>query len=176
MYKAKAKWINIIGILIGLIGAVGLLVNSGNDIVNGDNRYAILVIVAAACYAISVNQIKYMLSNLNGIEITSLAFLIIGPPSGLYLLFSDYSFALSTPDYLENLMYILILAAFSSVLAVVLFNHLIKHTTTVFATSVTYLIPIFAIFWGFIDGETISLTQFAWIGLILLGVYLVNKL
>jgi drug/metabolite transporter (DMT)-like permease len=64
---------------------------------------------------------------------------------------------------------------FSSVIAVLIFNHLIKHTTTLFASSVTYLIPLFAIMWGISDGEQIAVMTFVWIGVILLGVYLVNK-
>ena len=74
-----------------------------------------------------------------------------------------------------NLGYIAILALFSSVIAVLIFNHLIKHTTPLFAASVTYLIPFFAIMWGVIDGEAFGIMQILWIFLILMGVNLVNK-
>ena len=45
-------------------------------------------------------------------------------------------------------MYISILAVFGTSLAVVIFNQLVKSSTAIFASSVTYLIPIVAIFWG----------------------------
>jgi drug/metabolite transporter (DMT)-like permease len=45
----------------------------------------------------------------------------------------------------------------------------------VYAASVTYLIPIVALFWGFIDGEPISYIQLIGLVGILLGVYLANK-
>jgi len=112
---------------------------------------------------------------LTSLEITSLAFLFTGPIAGVYLLFTDFTPASQTPDYLLNLAYIAILALFSSVIAVLIFNHLIKYTTTLFAASVTYIIPVFAIMWGILDGENIRLIQFFWMAIILFGVYLVNK-
>ena len=71
--------------------------------------------------------------------------------------------------------YIAILAIFGTVISVVLFNMLIKKTSGVFATSVTYLIPIIAIFWGVLDGEEISLLQLGSITVILIGIYFINK-
>jgi drug/metabolite transporter (DMT)-like permease len=98
-----------------------------------------------------------------------------GPIAGVYLLFSDLGQATQTPDYLLNLGYIALLALFSSVIAVLVFNHLIKYTSPLFAASVTYLIPFFAVMWGVADGEHLGIMQFVWIGIILAGVYLVNK-
>jgi drug/metabolite transporter (DMT)-like permease len=48
-------------------------------------------------------------------------------------------------------------------------------TSAVLASSVTYLIPIVAILWGILDGETIQIQHFIGMGIILVGVYLVNK-
>jgi drug/metabolite transporter (DMT)-like permease len=45
----------------------------------------------------------------------------------------------------------------------------------VFAASCTYLIPIVAIAWGLLDGEIISPMQFVFVGIIVLGVWLINK-
>jgi drug/metabolite transporter (DMT)-like permease len=53
-------------------------------------------------------------------------------------------------------------------------NILIKYTTTLFAASVTYIIPIFAVFWGSVDGESFLLVQAFWALVILAGVYIVN--
>ncbi|NOZ47553.1 MAG: EamA family transporter [Chlorobi bacterium] len=174
-YKAKSKWYKLLGVIIGLAGASGLVLYGKSNITNGNNWYAVFVVIATLCYGTSVNEIKARLSKLNGIEITSLAFLLVGPFAGLYLLFSDFSVALNTPHYIQNLGFVFILALFSSVIAVIIFNHLIQYTTTLFAASVTYVIPIFAVMWGLFDGETINFIQLVWIVTILLGVYLVNK-
>ena len=52
---------------------------------------------------------------------------------------------------------------------------LIKETSSVFASSVTYLIPIVAIFWGVNDGESFGIYQGLLCGIILAGVYLIKS-
>ncbi len=174
-FRTKARILRIAGVILGLIGAVGLVVNDFANFVGSINRYAILVLLATLCYGISVNEIKAKLSHLNGIEITSLSVLFIGPVAGIYLLFSDYSSVVQSSEKWSSLLYIFLLAAFGSVLALIIFNNLIRYTSAVFAASVTYIIPVFAIIWGEFDGEHIGLRQLLWIVLILVGVYLVNK-
>jgi drug/metabolite transporter (DMT)-like permease len=174
-YRSSAKWLNVLGLMIGLTGAVGLIWTGDTDIFRGINLFALFVVAATVCYGINVNEVKYKLAGLTSVQITSLAILLTGPLAGIYLLITDLSPATQTPGYLVNLGYIALLALFSSVIAVLVFNHLIKYTTPLFAASVTYVIPLFAILWGIADGEQVGITQFLWIGVILLGVYLVNK-
>jgi drug/metabolite transporter (DMT)-like permease len=92
-----------------------------------------------------------------------------------YLLWSDFSHVAETEHYLQNLGYVFMLAMFSSVAALSIFYTFIQYVDPLFATSVTYLIPIFAIFWGILDGEQVVPLQFLFIGGILIGVYLVTK-
>ncbi len=174
-FSTKVKLVNIIGLTIGLTGALGLIFQGENDFMSGKNWYMIFIIIATICYSINLNIIKYKLDKLDSISIIALAFLFIGPPAGLYLLFSDFSKAALTPDWGYNLFYISLLAIFGSATAVILFNVLIKHTTTIFSASVTYVIPVFAIGWGILNGEKIGLSQIFWIVIIILDVYLVNK-
>ena len=176
-YKSTAKLINAVGIFLGLIGALGLIIHTSSDsnILGNVNYYSLYVVLATICYGINVNQVKYKIKGLNGLELTSMAFMFVGPFAGIYLLFTDFSFALSTNDYMLNLGYIAILAVIGTVMALVIFNTLIQYTSALFGASVTYIIPIFAIMWGIFDGEEITINQFLWIGLIFTGVYLVNK-
>ncbi len=175
IYRSRARWINVAGLLIGLLGAMGLLVQGDLSVFRGINLFSLFVVAATVCYGINANEVKYKLEDLTSVQITSLAFLFTGPVAGIYLLFTDLSPAAVTEDHLLNLGYIALLALFSSVIAVIVFNHLIKHTSPVFAASVTYIIPLFAVLWGMADGEHVGLLQFLWIGVILAGVYLVNK-
>jgi drug/metabolite transporter (DMT)-like permease len=148
---------------------------SGTESLFGNiNYYGLFIVVATICYGINVNQVKYKIKDLNGLELTSLAFMFVGPFAGAYLLFTDFSFALSTNDYMLNLGYIAILAIIGTMLALAIFNSLIQHTSALFGSSVTYIIPVFAIMWGLFDGEKISVLHFFWISLIFIGVYLVN--
>lgn len=176
-YKSTAKLINAIGIFLGLTGALGLIFYSSNggNIFENINYYGLFIVVATICYGINVNHVKYIIKGLSGLELTSLAFMFVGPFAGIYLLFTDFSYAISTNDYALNLFYIAILAVIGTVLALVIFNTLIQHTSALFGASVTYIIPVFAIMWGLFDGEKLTAFQFIWIGLIFVGVYLVNK-
>ena len=173
-YKSKLLSINIAGILLGLIGAIGL-VSNGQNILAGDNSYAIFIVVATIFYGISTNEIKFKLPGMSGIAIAALSFFFIGPFAGIYLLFTDFSGAINSGVFLPSLGYIAILAIFGSFFAVMLFNTLIKYTSAIFGASVTYFIPIIAIMWGILDGEPFTFNHLLWFMVIIVGVYLVNK-
>ena len=173
-YKSRILLINIAGILLGLIGAIGL-VNNGQNIFAGDNSYAIFIVIATIFYGISANEVKFKLPGMSGITIAALSFFFIGPFAGIYLLFTDLSGALNSDVFLQSLGYIAILAIFGSFFAVMLFNTLIIYTSAIFASSVTYIIPLIAIMWGVFDGEPFTINNLLWISVIMVGIYLVNK-
>jgi len=74
-----------------------------------------------------------------------------------------------------NLAYLSILGVFGTAGALLLFNQLIKFTSAVFASSVTYMIPIVAMCWGLLDGEELNLFHASGFALILSGVYVISK-
>ena len=74
-------------------------------------------------------------------------------------------------------MHLLALAALGIIgtaLAMILMNSLVRHSSAVAASSVTYVIPIFAILWGLLDGEKVTLLHLFCMGFILSGVYLIS--
>lgn len=174
-YSIKFRHWNIYGVIFGFAGALALIITNNESVFAGINWYAALILIATLFYGITVNEVKTHLHAFSGIQITSLAIMFVGPLAGLYLLFSDYSAVVHDKEKWENLLYIFILASLGTVMAQIIFNNLIKYTTTVLAASVTYIIPVFAIFWGIIDGEKLMPAHLLWIALILFGVYLVNK-
>ena len=175
IFKTKIKWYNGIGILVGLAGAAGLIVSNGSVGLNGSIYYASYIIVATVMYGTSVNIIKKYLSEVSSVQITSLALMFVGPFAGIYLFSTDFvSVLFDKPQALISLGYVSVLAIIGTALSVIVFNMLIKMTSAIFASSVTYIIPVFAIIWGLFDGEAISVFQVLWISIILLGVYLVN--
>ncbi|MCD4774344.1 MAG: DMT family transporter [Bacteroidales bacterium] len=177
LFRVKSRLINILGVIVGLVGAAGLLYVSGDKGFEFNLSFAIYVIIASICYAISVNVVKNFLQDIDSLTITAFSFLIIGLPVLIYLLFlTEFTTQLLNNDRaLEGLGYIIILAIIGTGLALIVFNYLVKITNAVFASSVTYLIPIVAIIWGIIDGEKFKLIYLLWITLILFGVFLVNK-
>ena len=131
--------------------------------------------MATLFYAISINVIKRYLGELDAIHISALAFLFVGPPMAMYIFNTDFIILAQSSAGFEALVYIIVLAVIGTSFAVVLFNHLLKQSSPIFASSVTYLIPIVAIAWGVFDGENILLQHLIGAAIILLGVYLVNK-
>lgn len=175
-FRLKPGWLQIAGIMAGLGGAVGLIHFSGEGGFVMNFNFAVFVLIATICYATSVNIIKVYLAALDPVSITSFSFLFIGPPVILYLfLFTDFTAYMAEGGAAwAGLGYIAILAVVGTALALVFFNTLIKMTSALFAASVTYMIPIVAILWGIIDGESFSWNYIIWIILILGGVYMVN--
>lgn len=57
----------------------------------------------------------------------------------------------------------------------IFFNRVMQLASLLFAASVMYLMPIVALLWGVLDGETIYAVQFIGMGLCLLGIWLINK-
>tara|TARA_B110001469_G_scaffold20186_1_gene20884 strand:- start:7326 stop:8210 length:885 start_codon:yes stop_codon:yes gene_type:complete len=167
----------IVGVIIGLIGSF-LLIYEGSTINPDQNLLLVTFIIAASiCYASSVNILKAHLQEVPAISIALGNFLCILPPA-LIILFSsgflNINFA-ESPEVQNSLFYILILAIFGSAFAKVLFNRFIQIASPVFASSVTYTLPIVAIMWGYLDGESINNRQLLATAIILVGVYLANR-
>ena len=174
IFNQKYHKINLLGIFIGLIGAIFLSLNNLNQSIS-INIYVYLVVFASLLYAISANVIKRYLYDLDSTDITTIVFLIVGPLSGVYIFSTDFIVLFDNNKAFESLAYITILAIICTALAGVIFYKLIKISSPTFATSVTYLIPIVALFWGFIDGEKLIGQYFVGVALIFSGLYLVNK-
>ena len=175
LFKNKTGWLQMIGILLGLAGALGLI-SSGKNISFGNvNSYAFFIGAATICYAININTVKTYLTHLKGIQITSLSFLFIGPASLLYLLTTDISSVIHSENWIIHFSALVILGILGTAVAMLIMNSLIRYTSAVFASSVTYIIPIFAIIWGLLDHEMVTLLHIGFMLIVLIGVYLINK-
>ena len=177
-FSHKINKNQIMGVLIGFIGAIALVaLGESNNDQSKNILYCLLVAAATLCYAISVNGIKTYLGNINSLTATVWSFTLIGPVAAIYLFgFTDViSHATNHPEGLRSLYYIAILAIVGSALSVVVFNVLIKLSGSVFAASCTYLIPIVAIGWGLFDGEIINLFQMLAVIVIIAGIWMINS-
>lgn len=162
-----------------LIGFTGIIVLINNELFSSSFNilYIMFIVLAAFCYAVNANVLKYKLSNIPALGIVFMSFLFMFVPAFIILCFSDFPFSdfTSDPLIIESIIYIVILAVFGTAIAKVLYIKLLAISTPVFSVSTTYLMPVVAIFWGLLDGEEFKLTQFIGTAIILLGVYLVTK-
>jgi drug/metabolite transporter (DMT)-like permease len=170
-FKKSQVW----GVFIGLVGSMLLVFNGAINHPEQNYYYAILVIIASICYAINVNLLKKYLHDLSPLSITTgnFAFLVI--PTLLILSFSGFFEVVHVAKVQHSILFIMILGVVGTGIANILFFKLIQMSSPVFATSVTYLIPIVAFFWGLLDNETLTPVQFFGAFIVLIGVYLSAK-
>jgi len=164
-----------IGIATGLIGTTILIFTGKAETISEDNTYAIFVIIATICYATNVNLIKKYLSDVKPLSITTGNFVVMLIPAIIILLFTDFSTKINLPATQHAMVFIMILGVIGTGVANVIFYKLIQISSPVFASSVTYLIPVVAFLWGILDNEMLTPLQFFGAFIILIGVYLANK-
>ncbi|MBG6060582.1 drug/metabolite transporter (DMT)-like permease [Flavobacterium sp. CG_9.1] len=165
----------IFGILIGLIGSALLILNGAIHHPEQNYYYAILVLIASICYAVNVNLIKKYLHDLSPLSITTGNFMVLLFPAFIILFFSGFFEVVNDVKVQESVLFIMILGVIGTGIANILFFKLIQMSSTVFATSVTYLIPVVAFCWGLLDNEMLTPVQFFGAFIVLIGVYLSAK-
>jgi len=172
IFKLKPNRNKYIGVLFGFIG-VSLLILYGQEHKEGSNAwYALFAIGAALCYGISANVIKEFLQDIKPITSSAVAFLFIGTPAWIYLFTTDFVEIMATDaNAWTSLASVSALAVFGTAIATLLFVRLLQLTNAVFGSMVSYTIPIVAVGFGFLDGETITIWHGIGIVLILFGVY-----
>jgi drug/metabolite transporter (DMT)-like permease len=174
-FKFKTHWYNVIGVFVGLAGAVRLLSVGGNGF-DSNFSYGIYIIIATLLYAININLVKTFFKEIDAMTITVIAYIVIGILSMIILLSgTDFIDRTAHSQSLNSLGYIAVLAVMGTAVAGVLYNYMIKISSVLFAASVTYIIPVVAIMWGVIDGEIFYAEYLIWMLLIFAGVFLVNK-
>lgn len=176
LFKTNFAWGKTLGVTIGLFGAASLFLFGERAGFQGSIAYGFLIVLATICYATSTNLVGFYLRDVNSIIISATSFIMVGIPAMLFLSTTDFATTLQRhPQGWEALGYISILAILSTVLASILFFKLIQMTSPVFASMISYLVPIVALLWGLLDEEIISIAHFFGMGLILAGVYLSRK-
>ena len=164
-----------LGVLIGLIGATFLILKGAELNQDQNYIYALFIVVASIGYAFNVNILKKHLDDLKALTIVTGNFVIIFIPALLVLWWTGFFDVAYIQEAKSSLLYLILLSVFGTAMAKTLFNKLIQISSPIFSSSVTYLIPVVAIFWGVLDGEKIQISQFLAGTLILVGVYLTNK-
>jgi drug/metabolite transporter (DMT)-like permease len=176
-FKIKVLRKQYLGVAIGLMGSMGLVWGGLSTSGNLNPEYLLLIVMATCCYAINIHFLKIHLVQVGVMAITLGNFIFMAPVALIILLSSDF-FSAKTfehPEIYTSIGYITVLALAGSAFAKYLFNKFVKITSAIFASSVTYTLPIVALFWGISDGETITAFQLFSTVIILFGVYLSHK-
>jgi len=172
-FQTQVQNNKIVGVFIGLLGAL-LLVFFGQPV--GDNNnyfYAGLLVVAAGCYALSLNTVGRFLNTYGAITISSIAFGLVTIPALLILFSTNFVEVMQeNKNAYSSLAAVSVLSLLGTFAANILFYKLVQITNPLFSSMVSYIIPVVAIGWGFVDGELITIYHLIGFILILMGVYL----
>ena len=174
-FKDRIKIQKIIGIIAGFAGLC-LLTLYQKRISLDNSGYALLVVAATLMYGVNVNLVGHYLKDIKPIHLSTVSLSFMAIPSGFVLWqqgFFQLDFANSTIQW--ALINSALLGITASAFATVIFYMLVQRAGGLFASLVTYGIPFVALFWGFRDGEEITLIEIAALCIILLGVYLANR-
>ena len=175
VFRLQFKRNQFFGILIGLAGSALLILNGAIHHPEQNYYYAVLVLIASICYAVNVNLIKKYLHDLSPLSITTGNFTMLFVPAFTVLFFSGFFEVVHNVKVQESVLFIVVLGIVGTGIANILFFKLIQMSSPVFATSVTYLIPVVAFCWGLLDNEMLTAVQFFGAFIILIGVYLSAK-
>jgi len=164
------------GVFIGLFGTLALILAGMEFDPHQNYWYAIFILLSALGYALNINIIKKHLTHLSPLAVTTGSFAVAFVPAILIVFKSGLFQKIGTDVSMQQAVwYLLALAILGTAIANIYFNRLIRISSPVFAASVTYTIPLVAVFWGVWDGEHINFYQILGGLIILYGVYLVNK-
>ena len=174
-FKTTINKQKMIGVVIGFIGLC-LLFAAGKNISFQNLSFASLVLVATFFYGLNVNVVGKFLKNIRSIDIVSVAFAFLIIPSVFILYLTGYfSMPFNNLGFQQASLAGIVLGVVGTSIASILFYMLIKRSTIIFASMVTYGIPVIAVAWGLYYGESISILQIGSLFIILAGVYIVNK-
>ncbi|WP_449388943.1 DMT family transporter [Chryseobacterium lineare] len=131
----------------------------------------LLLLLATLCYAVSTTTVKSKLMEVSSTVLSAFVFsFVLFFPSLIALAFTGFFSTFSfDEDHLTGLMFVSLLSIFGTGLAMMMNYRLLKVSSPLFASTVTLLMPIVAIIWGILDGEKLSVLQFAGAGIIIAG-------
>ncbi len=175
-FHTKFQGKQIAGVLVGFVGAAGLILIRSDGGLSADAGYASLIVIACLFYGLSVNTIKTYLGDIDSILISGIALLFVGIPALIYLFNTDFVDRLNTlPGAWQAFGCIALLGFMGTAVSNVLYFQMVKIASPLFASAVTYLIPVVALFWGMADGEGLNPLHVVAMGAILGGVALISS-
>jgi drug/metabolite transporter (DMT)-like permease len=175
-FQMKVTKYKALGILLGFAGASVLIIFNTKNAVSGHLGFALVCALATIFYALNSNIVGSKLREHHPAAIASASFMLMGLPFvGLLVGSGGIEAAMTHPDGWKGVGYLAFLGAVGTALASIIYFDLLQRTSTLFATSVTFLLPVMSIIIGTLDGEAIGFSDILGTGIILGGLYLARK-
>ncbi len=172
-FRSKVGKRKMTGVLVGFAGLVVLSL-SKESVSTEDNGF-LLILIATVFYGINVNLVSHYLKGIDGFKIASVSLAIMAIPS-CFLMWQQNVFVVARYNEEARLSIAVacLLGVVGSAIATALYYNLIQKAGGLFASLVTYAIPVVAIMWGLLANEHIGSIQIGCLVVILGGVYLAS--
>ncbi|MEZ4849203.1 MAG: DMT family transporter [Bacteroidia bacterium] len=175
-YKRNTRIFQVFGTLLGLAGFIILIIQTRAGTLGIINWFASLTVLATFCNGLTANMFKFNLAGLPAVSIVAVSFLIVFPIAIFEAFRTDMFVQMANHDPgFTATGYLILLGLLGNALGLFLIGKLIQLSSPVFASMTTYLVPLLALLWGFLDGEQIGLYQIGAMGLILISVFIVDR-
>ncbi len=162
-----------LGVLIGFSGVVYLFANAIGTISSTDTWGQIVCLIAASCYGVGTLFVRRKFGAVPAL-ISAFGQMIAGAVWLFPIAVVVDRRSWQMPS-LASLSALLALAIMGTAIAQILYFSLVKQVGATRTSQVTYLLPIFAIFWGWLAlNEPLRADMLIGLGIILLGVIVVN--
>jgi drug/metabolite transporter (DMT)-like permease len=176
VHRTRASLHTIVGVIVGFAG-VAIVVYSraaalGETAQHGNLVRGIIVITLAALgYAVATVIAKAKLQGLDpiGLAVTQLTL------AALMLLPVAAVGPHPTAFHLAPILAILVLGFAGSGIAYFLYYSLLAHIPATHVVAVTYLLPVWGIFWGLIAHESIGPLAYIGVAIVIAGLILMNR-
>jgi drug/metabolite transporter (DMT)-like permease len=172
-FKAKVQRMKLIGVSIGFAGLV--ILSSLRGPLSANDNGPLLILIATVFYGLTVNLVSHYLKGYDGFKIASISLAVMGIPAG-WLMWREGVFSIARYDDEARISIAIacLLGVVGSAIATALYYILIQKAGGLFASLVTYAIPIVAMIWGVIAKERITVLQVVCLAIILAGVYIAS--
>jgi drug/metabolite transporter (DMT)-like permease len=174
LFNVPFKPLQAAGLILGLLSSIFLVVTR-SAVAFEFNIYALLVILATVCYGLNVNISKERLHMLKPVVVATTTVSVAGLLAFCFVFIPRLSHYHIDTSHLTPLVALIGLGMVGTAVAQFLFLQLLSKTSSLFASAVTYTMPIVAIFWGVMDGEAFTIAHVLGIVGILAGVVLIRK-
>ena len=172
---ARATRLTSVGVALGFIGVLGVVYGHATGVAAGASSGGYLVgvlLIAAASFSYGAGAVlaKRWLQGVEPVVIATFQLTLAGLLLLPLAVFGPHPATL----HWQSALAVTVLGVLGSGLAYLLFFRLLATISSTRTVAVTYLLPIWGLFWGFIAGEEIRWTALAGVVLVLVGLILLN--
>lgn len=172
---AHATRLTAAGVVLGFLGVLGVVYGHTSGVLTAAGAKgfvfgAVLIAIASLSYGAGAVAAKRWLQGVEPVVIATFQLTLAGLVLMPIALFGPHP----TTLHWRSLAAVTVLGVLGSGLAYLLFFRLLATISPTRTVAVTYVLPIWGLFWGFVAGEEIHWTALAGVAVVLAGLVLLN--